>query len=192
MRADGEGKPETVAGTVRTDYPNSVSADGTLLSVTRISAATSGDIMVVPLKGGAPRMVVATSFYEGGSQFSPDSKWLAYVSNASGRMEVYMRPIDGPERYPVSTDGGIGPLWSPDGRRIFFRNGRQFLAVDVTTTPEVRLGTPKLLFERRYAFGPNITIANYGLGKDGREFLLVTSGGGHLSLIFNWLASIGR
>ena len=187
MRADGEGQPERVAGSLRSDYPNAVSPDGTMLVLTRISAATSGDVALLPVKGGEPRIVVATPAYDGGAQFSPDGKWLTYVSNSSGRMEVYLRPVEGPERYSVSTAGGLGALWSQDGRRIFFRNGHQFLSVDVTTSPTVTLSAPKLLFERRYAFGQNITIANYSMSHDGREFLVVNTGTGHLTLILNWL-----
>jgi hypothetical protein len=107
-------------------------------------------------------------------------------------MEVYLRPVEGGTRYPVSTNGGLGAIWSRDGRRIFFRNGQQFLAVDVTTSSTVQLSAPKVLFERRYAFGPNITIANYSLSKDGNDFLLVSAGADHLSLIFNWLQTAAR
>ena len=188
MRADGGGAPETVVGTARTDYPNAVSADQTTLAITRITAATSGDIMLIPLKGGEPRVIVDSPAYDGGAQLSPDGRWITYVSNASGRMEVYLRRVDGQERYSVSTAGGLGALWSPDGKRIFFRNRHQFLAVDLAVSPAgVTLSPPKVLFERRYAFGPNITIANYSLSRDGREFLVVSAGAGHLSLILNWL-----
>jgi hypothetical protein len=62
----------------------------------------------------------------------------------------------------------------------------------VTTEPAVKLGAPQVLFERRYAFGPNLTIANYSLSRDGKDFLLVSAGADHLSLIFNWLQTAGR
>lgn len=67
-------------------------------------------------------------------------------------------------------------------------------AVPVQTTPEVRLGAPRNLFERRYSFGANLTVRNYSLSRDGKELLLVReeSGSGHLSLIFNWLQNVGR
>jgi hypothetical protein len=65
--------------------------------------------------------------------------------------------------------------------------------VDVETRPVVRLGTPRVLFERPYSFGPNLTVPNYSLSRDGRDLLLVREeGGGHLSLIFNWLQNVGR
>jgi Tol biopolymer transport system component len=193
IRADGEGQPELIPGTKRNDYPNGVSPDGSMLLTTRIEATTSGDVMAVPTGGGGePRALVATAAYEGGAQFSPDGRWIVYVSNTSGRMEVYLRPTNGGERFPVSTSGGLGPVWSHDGRQIYFRSALQFFAVDVTAEPSMRLSAPRLLFERRYAFGANITIANYSLSHDGRDFLLVTTSPSHLSLIFNWLESAGR
>ena len=188
MRADGEGAPEPLAGTMRIDYPTGMTADGNGLLVTRITPTNGGDVVLIPLKGGEPRVLVSTPAYEGGPQLSPDQKWLAYSSNMSGRMEVYLRRLDGPERYPVSTAGGVGALWTPDGKRIVFRSKHQFLAVDLTfTSTGVTLSPPKVLFERRYAFGPNVTIPNYSLSHDGKEFLVVSAGAGHLSLILNWL-----
>jgi Tol biopolymer transport system component len=188
MRADGGGTPQTLAGTTRTDYPSAVTADETALLVTRITPTTGGDAVLIPIKGGAPRVLVSTPAYEGGPQLSPDEKWITYSSNVSGRMEVYLARVDGPERYPVSTGGGVGALWTPDGHRILFRNKHQFLAVDVTVSKAgVTLSAPKMLFDRRYAFGPNVTIPNYSLSRDGREFLVVSAGAGHLSLILNWL-----
>jgi eukaryotic-like serine/threonine-protein kinase len=188
MRADGEGAPEMLAGTTRIDYPGAVTADGSALLITRISPTTTGDVVLIPLKGGEPRVLVGTPTYEGGAQFSPDGKWITYASNMPGRMEVYLRRVDGSERYPVSTAGGVGAVWTPDGKRILFRSKHQFMAVDVTMSAAgVTLSPPKVLFERRYAFGPNVTIPNYSLSRDGREFLVVSAGAGHLSLILNWL-----
>jgi Tol biopolymer transport system component len=188
MRADGGAAPRTLPGTTRIDYPNAVTADETALVITRITATTTGDVVLIPLDSGPPRVLVATPTYEGGAQLSPDGKWITYSSNVSGRMEVYLRRLDGPERYAVSTGGGVGALWAPDGKRILFRSKHQFLAVDVTLSPAgATLSPPKVLFDRRYAYGPNVTIPNYSLSRDGREFLVVTAGAGHLSLILNWL-----
>ena len=190
MRADGGGTPQTLPGTTRIDYPSAVTADESGLLITRITATTAGDVVLIPLKGGEPRVLVSTPAYEGGPQLSPDGKWITYSSNISGRMEVYLRRIDGPERYPVSTAGGVGAMWTPDGKRIVFRSKHQFLAVDLTDSAAgMKLSPPKVLFDRRYAFGPNVTIPNYSLSRDGREFLVVSAGAGHLSLILNWLKS---
>ena len=110
-------------------------------------------------------------------------------------MEVYLRPFGGADRkWAVSNGGGLHPLWSRDGHRVFYRSGQQLLEVDVATTPDVRLGTPRVLFDRRYEFGPNLTFPNYSLSPDGREFLMVQqeTGGRQLSLVFNWVQGLGR
>ena len=194
-RADGEGDLDLVAGTSRQDYPSSVSRDGATLAFLRITAEASGDILLAPLAGGELKVAVSTRSYEGGPQISPDGKWLAYVSNETGAWEVFLRSIEGPDgKWAVSSGGGLHPLWSPDGRTLHYRSGQRMFAVDVDTSPTVRLGTARVLFDRRYSFGPNLTVPNYSMSRDGRDLLLVREegGGGHLSLVFNWLQTIGR
>ena len=76
---------------------------------------------------------------------------MAYVSNDSGQFQVYLRRYPGPDsRWAVSTDGGTSPLWSPTGKELFYRNGNKMMAVAVSTTPDVTLATPRVLFEQRY------------------------------------------
>jgi hypothetical protein len=85
-------------------------------------------------------------------------------------------------------------MWSPDGRRIYYRSGDQTIAVDVTTAPEMRLGEPRVLFERRYSFGQSITLANGSISHDGREFLMVrpVPASRHLNLVLDWLPNVGH
>ena len=124
---------------------------------------------------------------------SPDGKWIVYVSDETGQMNIYLRPYGGAERkWTVSSQGGTHPIWSADGRHIYYRFGDQMFAVDVTTVPDVHLGEPQVLFEKRFGFGQSITLANYSLSHDGREFLMVEdlAGGGHLDLVLNWLQTL--
>jgi Tol biopolymer transport system component len=194
-RADGEGSVESVAATSALDFPASASPDGSTLALVRLSSDTSGDIYLLPLAPpGAPRPLLATRAYEGGAQFSPDGKWIAYTSDDSGRAEVYLRPFPGPDRrWPVSTAGGLHPMWSPDGRRVFYRNEQEMLAVDVEFSPQVRLSAPRRLFDRRYAFGPNLSIPNYSISRS-REFVLVKEepGARSLGLVVNWLQTLAQ
>jgi Tol biopolymer transport system component len=194
-RADGEGESTVMPNTGANDYPGALTPDGATLVLTRLAPETGGDIYTTPSGGGAVTPLLVTPAYEGGAQISPDGKWLLYVSNETTHLEVYLRPMSGPERkYAVSSDGGTHATWSKDGRRIFYRSGQKFFGVDLTTTPDVHLGAPELLFERRQAFGQNLTIPNYSLSADGREFLMVREepGGRHLSFVQNWLGSVGR
>ena len=190
QRADAEGAPQTIKGTNAADYPSSVTPDGKTLLLLRITAETAGDIYAATIGTGELKPIVATPAYEGAPQVSPDGKWLTYVSNHSGPMEVYLRQLEGGDRrWAVSSGGGLHPLWSRDGRQIYYRVGQKLLSVDVSTSPEVRLGTPTVILERRYEFGVNLTFPNYSLSHDGRQFLMVksTEGSSHLNLVINWL-----
>ena len=192
-RADGEGEAALLPNTGANDYPGALTPDGTTLVLTRLAPETGGDLYTTPASGGEVKPLLVTPAYEGGAQVSPDGKWVLYVSNESGPLEVFMRPMSGPDRkYPVSSGGGTHATWSRDGRRIFFRAGQRFFSVDLTTTPDVHLGAPEFLFEKRQAFGQNLTIPNYSLSADGREFLMVREepGGRHLSIVLNWLPSL--
>ena len=84
--------------------------------------ASQGDIWVLPLLGDRkPIPFVQTQFSEWDAHFSPDGHWLAYVSNESGRPEVYIAPFPGPGgKWQVSTAGGILPRWRRDGRELFY------------------------------------------------------------------------
>ena len=195
QRADGAGQPSVLKNTDLSDYPGSLTPDGRTLVLLRIGPETGGDLFTTPAEGGDLAPILSSNAYEGGPQVSPDGKWLLYVSNETGRMEIYLRPFGGGDRkWPVSGDGGLHPLWSRDGRRIFYRSAQRMMAVDFSAVPDVRLGAPVMLFDHRYAFGPNLTVPNYSLSADGREFLMVRddANGRHLTLILNWLQNLGR
>ena len=193
QNADGSGSPALLPNTGPTDYPNALTPDDQTLILQRIDPVTAGDLYSMPTRGGPLTPILVTSAYEAGAQLSRDGKWLAYVSNESGKFNIYLRPFGGPDRkWPVSNQGGTHPLWSNDGRRIFYRSGNQVLAVDVTTSPDVRLGEPRVLFERGYAFGQSITLANESVSHDGTELLMVKEllEGRHLNLVLNWLPNL--
>jgi eukaryotic-like serine/threonine-protein kinase len=82
--------------------------------------------------GDTPQVLVQGPFNAGGARFSPDGHWMAYVSDESGRTEVYLRayPQAGP-RIQISVEGGTAPVWWHNGRELFFRNGDQVFAVSM-------------------------------------------------------------
>jgi len=141
------------------------------------------------------RPLLKTAAYEGGARLSPDGKWLVYVSNESGQNDVYLRAFPALDRrWSISTQGGTQPLWNPSGKEIFYRSGDKMMAVEVTTTPQVTLSTPRVLFEQRYAYGAGITMANYDVTQDGQRFIMVKdeSGAARLNVILNWLSELRR
>jgi serine/threonine protein kinase len=189
---DSGGQGRTLPGTTEFDYPSGVSADGHLL-FQRSSPVTNFDVMVGQLEDlGRATPLVQTAAYEAGARLSADGRWFVYVSNESGRNEVYVRSFRGAEwRRQVSSDGGSQPVWNPNNKEIFYRIGDRMMSVAVTTAGnELQLATPQQLFARAYAYGAGITIANYDVAKDGR-FIMVRDDAtvGRLRVIQNWHAN---
>ena len=193
--ADGSGHPEAIAGSLSGDLPCSVSRDGDTLAFMRQNAQTSRDIYVLSLRGQhRPRPVVSTFAYEGGAQFSPDGHWMAYASDESGQMQVYVRPFPGPDRrWPVSTKGGTQPLWNRNGKEIFYRSGNKMMVVDVSGSGDLTFSQPRQLFDQRYVF-QNVSLANYDVSPDGQQFVMVKdeTGSGRLNVVLNWAEELKR
>jgi hypothetical protein len=181
----------TLPGTTEFDYPGPVTPDNQTIVLLRNSPTTSFDLLVAPLSNPAQAKPFAqTSAYEGGARLSSDGKWLVYVSNESGRNQIYVRSFpDGDRRLPVSTDGGTQPAVSGDGKEIFYRNSDRMMAVELNATAAgIELSQPRMLFERRYSFGAGITISNYDVTADGQRFLMVKDEdlAGRLRVVLNW------
>jgi serine/threonine protein kinase/Tol biopolymer transport system component len=193
--ADGSGHPQAISGSLSGDLPCSISPDGDTLAFMRQNAQTSRDIYVLSLRGQPrPRPVVSTPAFEGGAQFSPDGHWMAYASDESGQMQVYVRPFPGPDRrWPVSTQGGTQPLWNRNGKEIFYRIGNKMMVVDVSGGVDLILSQPRQLFDQRYVF-QNVSLANYDVSPDGQRFVMVKdeTGSGRLNVVLNWTEELKR
>src|SRR5262249_4207173 len=106
-------------------------------------------------------------------QFSPDGRLVAYVSDESGREEVYIRPFHGGEAVGVSTEGGNGPGWAAGGKTLYFRGGDTFVAAPITVSgASIVVGDAKKLFEMKAAPGRSILVPGYSLSPDGKRFLV--------------------
>ncbi|HXO30057.1 MAG TPA: winged helix-turn-helix domain-containing protein [Thermoanaerobaculia bacterium] len=168
VAADGSRPPERLlggGGNIR--FPTSFSPDGRLLAFTEIAPATGADLWVLPL-GGAPWPFLRTGFNEAGARFSPDGRWLAYESNESGSMEVYVRPFPGPGgKWQISVGGGSLPAWSADSRRVVYRSGTKLMAVELTQDAAGRLsaGPPHQELDEP-------ELDRFALRPDGRSFLV--------------------
>jgi len=157
----------------------SASPDGRVVAVERSDDLEAFDIGILPLDGGDVEPLLADPrFRELSPVFSPDGRWLAYVSDESGKNEVYVQPypqLD--QRWPVSTGGGVEPAWSPKGNEIFYRTGPRasiLMAVPVRTEPRFEVGQPKKLFEKPpglYQAEAMGAHQNYDVWPDGERFL---------------------
>src|SRR5262249_31061616 len=125
------------------------SADGKYLAFDSLTGNHGTDIYIADFsKGGKPQPWLASPFNEAYATFSPDGHWLAYVSDESGRDEVYVRSFPEPRtRIQISTQGGTGPLWSRDGKELFYTFGRQMMDVNISYNPEFSASVPRKLFD---------------------------------------------
>jgi serine/threonine-protein kinase len=169
--------------------------------------------MVLRLDEGErrPQPLVQTPFYEGNGEISPDGRWLAYESNESGRMEIYVRPFPKVDdaRSQVSSEGGARPLWARNGKELFYvtPDGNTLMTVEVSSGPTFRKGTPQKLLDTRRYFFP-VALGNtgnagrtYDVSDDGR-FLVVRATaeepGGEpaappsITVVLNWLEELKR
>ena len=127
-----------------TQTPGSWSGDGQWLVYYQSDPATGADIWALPSGGDRmPRVMVSAPFAERHPRLSPDGRWLAYTSNESGRNEVLVQSFPEPGRQDTgSTGGGIEPVWSRDGRELFYLNGDAMMAVEIRTSPTLTVGAP--------------------------------------------------
>jgi len=147
--------------------PTDWSRDGKLLVYDGLGETSAGDLMGVPLAGGKPYPIAASPANESFGAFSPDSRWVAYMSDQTGRVEVFVRSVDGTgNTIQVSSGGGSLPRWNPKGKELFYLGpGNTMMAVDVQTSPTFRAGIPHALF----------TIPGfnqYGVDPSGNRFLI--------------------
>ena len=192
MPSDGSTTPQRLHASFRNEEPHSWTREGDLLAFTR-AEPTGNDIWVVNMTGELkPRPLLATRFNETNPRFSPDGRWIAYTSDESGRVEVYVRPFPGPgQKRLVSSDGGTEPRWRADGRELFYRRGEAFLSVDVTQTPRLSVSLPRVLFK-----GPapiDQKWSTWDVLPDGQRFVLTQDFAqprAAVSLVQNWFGEL--
>ncbi|MDP9195040.1 MAG: protein kinase [Acidobacteriota bacterium] len=170
----GGGAATRVLARQGNQFPASLAPDGTLLFNERSKERTGAELMTLSPDGTVrPYLAGQTSSFVGG-QFSPDGKAVAYISDESGRDEIYMRPYGSSgDAIPVSTDGGIAPRWSPDGKEIYYKHGAAFMAARITDVGgTLTAGDPRKLFEIHAAPGRSTFQAGYSIAPDGRFLIL--------------------
>jgi len=119
---------------------------------------------------------------------------MAYASDESGQMQVYVRPFPNPDRrWQVSTQGGTQPLWSRNGNEIFYRTGNKMMVAGIAAGADPILSQPKQLFDQRYVF-QNVSLANYDISLDGKRFVMIKdeAGSGRLNVVLNWTEELKR
>jgi eukaryotic-like serine/threonine-protein kinase len=164
--ADGSAtEPERVIANQNPAVPRDWSPDGAFILFQEMR-----HLHLLHLTDGETRRWLQTSFAESDGRFSPDGRWLAYTSNQTGSEEVWVRPFPGPGApVRVSPDGGRDPVWSRDGKELFYRNGLKILSARVVPDGTFRVEVPQALFEG--GFDPGSERA-YDVAPDGRFVMI--------------------
>ncbi len=196
--ADGSGREEQLTtGEHQQQIPRSWSPDGQQLIFNDVDPITSRDLWVLPLQGDRkPRPFLRTPADEMNGVVSPDGHWLAYVSNESGRPEIYVQAFPEPGGgLPISTEGGGEPVWAHSGKELFYRNGDKMMLVDVITQPVFEAQKPRMLFEDAHYVRVSST-PNYDVSKDDQHFVMVRAeeppNVRDANVILNWLDDLKK
>ena len=168
-----------------------VTPDGRAIVYRVDSRDYNRDIYLFPLTGDRkPVPLLANINDDKEPRVSPDSKWLAYVSNESGREEVYLRALSGVGgRVPVSTGGGGEPLWSHDGKRLYYRIGDKVVAATISGSQTPTVSARETLFEGPFA--TDLYHPNYDVAPDG-SFIMIrpVEENRHVVMVLNWIQEL--
>jgi serine/threonine-protein kinase len=196
-KADGSGDAELLFTAENAQWETSLSPDGKLLVYREVHPSSGRDIWVMPLEGERKAQpFLISSFSENTPMISPNGRWLAYTSNESGGIQVYVRtfPDVSGGRWQASTEGGQEPVWSRDGRELFYRSrDNKIVSVSVKTDPVFELGTRKILFEDVYL--KRYQHSNYDVHPDNNRFLMIkpsTIKLAEMFVVLNWFEELKR
>jgi Tol biopolymer transport system component len=187
--ADGSGSEEKLSPNplpLAALTPLSWSHDGNTLAFTN-----GGDIWLLSRTDGKTRPYFQSKFTETSPTVSPDGNWLAYVSDESGRPDVYVQPFPNPgAKVKISTEGGEEPVWARNGREIFFRSGDKMLASAITSQAGFHAERPRVLFTGTYA-------PTFDVSPDGQHFVMFQpgeeeQGASQIIVIQNWFEELKR
>jgi serine/threonine-protein kinase len=153
------------------------------------------EVWTIRADGQEPgKPLMSGSFDVRDARLSPDGRWIAFVSNESGRDQVYVREFTGTARVQVSTGGGVAPVWSFNGKELFFRNGDQLLGAALTFAGSVSASQPQLILARAgLAETPGFAVAH-----DGKSFLMpqpvvkTVAAARSIHMVVNWFEELKR
>ncbi len=174
-----DGSSEEEALTTKPDVlqsPSTISPDGRFLVFNETGAQEKGGngLWVMQLDGDrTPRRLFPQAADEENPQLSPDGKWVAFEAPVSARKEIHVSPFPGPgPRHQISTNGGAEPLWSRDGRELFFQEGAKLMVAAVRASTTFSSEPPRVLYEGRFLAAVNSRTA-FSITPDGSRFLRI-------------------
>jgi len=190
---NGTGDGEILIRSEQTKHATDWSSDGRYVLYTNLSPTTSRDLWILTRSGESePFPLLQSVFDERHGQFSPDGTWIAYVSNESGRFEVYVQSFPGTgNKRQISSDGGQQPRWRSDGEALFYlASDGTLMRVDITLGSTVLANAPESVFR---ASG-SIASDRYAVSADGKRFLIPIGTGDNgvppVVVVVDWMSSL--
>jgi hypothetical protein len=204
MAADGAGVPTRLTTSRAFQAPYSWANGGDTLLIEQRSADQTGggDIFLLSLTANAAASpLVHTPADETEPVVSPDGRWVAYTAKEAGGSDVFVRPFprvdDG--RWRISTDSGDSPLWSRDGKRLFFISRGLAMSVPIETVPAFRAGTPAVMFSLPPFYSSSLrTRRQWDMAPAGERFVIVRPGDvaaseqSRMIVVLNWYEELKR
>jgi Tol biopolymer transport system component/tRNA A-37 threonylcarbamoyl transferase component Bud32 len=211
-RSDGAGKPQAITQTKNLQFPWSFTADGKRLAFFEANPVSGNDLWTVSLQSddaglhvGKPEVFLQTSFDERHPSLSPDGRWMAYSSNESGSFQVYVQAFPSSasgaaSKWQISNGGGVYPVWSHNGRELFFRtvDSQVMVATYLGTGDSFQPSKPRLWSEKRLALVG--LSSSYDVAPDGERIAALMSAEGadgqkaqnHVTFLFNFFDELRR
>jgi Tol biopolymer transport system component len=191
-QANGTGEAIALLAAPRDEFVTDWSRDGKYLFYVVEGPKTGEDIWYLESKedgsGWEPNPFLQMPSNQTAAKLSPDGRYVVYVSEESGQREIYVQSFpEGGRKITVSSNGGVQPRWSRDGKELFYVEGSSLMAVAVSTVPSFSLGPAKRLFEH-----PSFTAApvpQYDVSADGERFVVAEPvGETSIRIVQNWFA----
>jgi serine/threonine protein kinase/Tol biopolymer transport system component len=190
--SSGAGSEEAILKSGGPKWPHDWSVDGRFILYEQISPNTQSDLWVLPLFGDRqPFPFLQTKFNEWGGDFSPDARWIAYQSDESGSVQMYVQSFPPGSKWQISSEGGSWPRFRRDGKELFYlaANGKLMVVELKANASGLEFSVPKPLFETH-------ATDRYAVSADGQRFLLNTpveeSTAAPITVVLNWTAEVKR
>ena len=203
LAADGTGELARLIDSQYIQTPYSFSPDGkSFVLAEQRPFETGWDLLLHHLTENRTEVLLRTPATERNAEISPDGRWIAYESDQTGRLEVYVRsfPDVSAGRWQVSTDGGMAPIWGREGRELFYVRQSAIVSVALETNGSVKASAPEVLFDNQeYVLTRTWNWRAFDLSPDGKRFLMVkrladsdTASKPEIRVILNWTEELKR
>jgi Tol biopolymer transport system component len=194
--ADGSGPEILVWKGTGHVHLGGITPDGKTLVVSR-AENNAFDLAAISVDDGKFEPLTSTPFGEFDAALSRDGRWLAYASDESSRPEIFVRSFSSLNgRWQVSTDGGTEPVWSRDGRTLYYRGSGKLMAVDIAQGPAFTPSAPRVVFDDRFASTQTLSHTCYDTMPDG-SLLMVQEAADriaikHINVVLNFFGRPSR